>query len=281
MPAPPASPGPGPSPGAAAREALDRGREVLSRVRIVLVATQHPGNIGSAARAMLTMGLHDLVLVAPQRFPHPQAEAMASGASGVLASARVVATLAEAIADCGLVIGTSARPRHLGDQPLPPWEAADALIAQAVASAAPVALVFGCERTGLTNEELEQCHRLTLVPANPQYSSLNLAAAVQLYGYELRKTAIDERPSAPKSIHPWYQPPTGEQLEHFYEHLERVLLRTGFLDPKNPRLLMRRLRQLFSRARPDLNELNILRGILTTVEKPKLRTPRKKPGQAR
>jgi TrmH family RNA methyltransferase len=247
----------------------------LSRVRIVLVATTHPGNIGAAARAMLTMGLSRLVLVAPRSFPDEQATSRAAGAESVLEGARVVATLDEAVADCAWVVAASARPRHLGDEPLQPTEAAVRLVD--AAQAGQVALVFGSERTGLTNDELERCHAQTLVPANPAYASLNLAAAVQLYTWELRKAVVTVPRVSSKEGHPWYAPPSHEQTENFYAHLERVLLATGFLDPGNPRLLMRRLRQLFNRARPDLNELNILRGILTSVENPKPRT-RRAPG---
>lgn len=244
----------------------------FARVRIVLVETTHPGNIGAAARAMLTMGLQRLVLVKPRSFPDEQASSRAAGADAVLANAVVVDSLEAAVRDCAWVVASSARPRHLGDEPLQPTEAATRLIE--AAQAAEVALVFGSERMGLTNEELDFCHAQTLVPANPGYSSLNLAAAVQLYAWELRKAAVAAPRVSPKEGHPWYQPPSHEQFENFYTHLQRVLLGTGFLDPANPRLLMRRLRQLFNRARPDLNELNILRGILTSVESPKPRTRR-------
>lgn len=247
----------------------------MSRVRIVLVATTHPGNIGAAARAMLTMGLTRLTLVQPRQFPDEQATSRAAGAERVLESAVVVNSLEEAIADCAWVVATSARPRHLGDEPMQPQDAASRLVE--TAGHAEVALVFGAERTGLTNTELDLCHAQTLVPANPGYSSLNLAAAVQLYAWELRKAAIAAPRVSSKDGHPWYVPPTHEQFENFYTHLEKVLLSTGFLDPANPRLLMRRLRQLFNRARPDLNEVNILRGILTSVEDPKQRTRRSTP----
>lgn len=236
---------------------------------MVLVAPRHPGNIGAAARAMLTMGLTRLSLVQPRRFPSAEAFERASGASAMLERAQIVDSLEEAIAGCAWVVGSSARQRHLGDEPMRPSEAAHRLIESA--RVADVALVFGSERTGLTNEELDLCHARTLIPANPEYSSLNLAAAVQIYAYELRQAAgIAELPAG-KTLHPWYAPSTTEEMENFYEHLKRVLLRTGFLDPGNPRLLMRRLRQLYARARPDRNEVNILRGILTSVEKPKRR----------
>jgi TrmH family RNA methyltransferase len=246
--------------------------DALARVRIVLVATTHPGNIGAAARAMLTMGLTRLVLVSPRLFPDEQATSRAAGADAVLESATVVATLEEAVRDCAWVVASSARPRHLGDEPLQPTDAATQLIE--AGQTGEVALVFGAERTGLTNEELDLCHAHTRVPANPGYSSLNLAAAVQLYAWELRKAAVAVPRVSPKDGHPWYQPPSHEQVENLYAHLERVLLSTGFLDPENPRLLMRRLRQLINRARPDLNEVNILRGILTSVETPRVRTRR-------
>lgn len=246
----------------------------LSRVRIVLVATSHPGNIGASARAMLTMGLTRLTLVRPRLFPDEQASSRAAGAQALLESAVVVETLEQAVADCAWVVATSARPRHLGDEPLQPSEAATQLVE--AAKAAEVALVFGAERTGLTNSELDQCHALTLVPANPDYSSLNLAAAVQLYTWELRKAAISAPKVSAKDGHPRYAPPSHEQLEHLHAHLERVLLATGFLNPDNPRLVMRRLRQFVSRARPDLNELKMLRGILASVEDPKQRTKRPK-----
>ncbi|MGB1563314.1 MAG: RNA methyltransferase [Sinimarinibacterium flocculans] len=244
--------------------------DTLSRIRIVLVSTQHPGNIGASARAMLTMGLRDLVLVNPDRFPHPQARATAAHAAEVLDGARVVGSLDEAVADCGWVVALSARVRHLGDEPLRPWQAAERAVA--VAGEAPVAFVFGCERTGLTNEEVDLCHATTLIPANPDYSSLNLSQAVQVVAYELRRAAAPEQAAvSPKKQHPWYAPPTAEEMERFYEHLERCLLSTGFLDPANPRMLMRRLRTYFNRSAPDRNELNILRGILTSVEQPKRR----------
>lgn len=247
----------------------------LSRVRIVLVRPQHPGNIGAAARAMLTMGLDRLVLVRPQRFPDLEATRRAVGAERVLETAAVVDSLDEALAGCAWALASSARPRHLGDEPLGPTEAAQQLLA--ACADGDVALVFGAERNGLSNEEIERCQAQTLVPTNAEYGSLNLAAAVQVYTWELRKAAVAPQAYSLKKDHPWYAPATHEQIELFYEHLERVALQTGFLDPSNPRLLMRRLRQLFNRARPDRNELNLLRGLLTTVETPKRRGPRTPP----
>ena len=242
----------------------------LENLRVVLCNTSHPGNIGAAARAMMTMNLSQLVLVNPERYPHAQARAQASGAIGVLDNARVVATLEEAVSDCGWVVATSARPRHLGDEPLTPWDfAARAL---PLLQTAQVALVFGAERTGLTNEELDRCHAVAMVPVNPKYSSLNLAQAVQIFCYELRRRAYPEVPRvSAKADSPFYAPPSAQEMEHFYGHLEKVLLATGFLDPQNPRALMRRLRQFYNRARPDRNELNMLRGILKSYEQSKKR----------
>lgn len=248
-------------------------------LRIVLVQTQHPGNIGATARAMRNMGLTELVLVAPERFPHPQARAMASNALDVVEAARVVATLPEAIGDCGWVVATSARPRHLGDEPLTPWAFAEEAVDRA--QSAKVALVFGPERTGLSNADIECCNQTVMIPADPAYPSLNLAQAVQILSWELRKASHVEVPKvAVKKQIPTYAPPSREEMEHYFQHLERVLLATGFLDPENPRLLMRRLRQFYNRAEPDRNELNILRGILTTIETPKRRTRRPRPGPA-
>lgn len=242
----------------------------LPRLRIVLSNTQHPGNIGSTARAMMTMGLTDLVLVAPQRYPHPQARAQAAGCMQVLEDARVVDTLEEAVADCGWVVGSSSRPRHLGDEPFTPWGFTERALG--IMAEQTVALVFGCERTGLTNMELDRCNAVTRIPSNPEYPSLNLSQAVQLYAYEARRQALTEVPKvSPKRDHEAYTLPSAAEMEMFYEHLERVLLGTGFLDQNNPRVLMRRLRQFYGRAAPDRNELNLLRGILTTTEVPKKR----------
>ncbi len=248
----------------------------LSAIRIVLVQPQHPGNIGAAARAMLTMGLERLVLVRPRQFPDHEATRRAVGAERVLEAAQVVDDLEQALLGCTWAVASSARPRHLGDEPLSPALAAEQLLA--ASEAGDVALVFGAERTGLSNDEIERCQAQTLVPTNPEYGSLNLAAAVQLYAWELRKAAVSPPQFSLKKDHPWYAPATHEQIERFYQHLERVALQTGFLDPANPRLLMRRLRQLFNRARPDRNELNLLRGLLSTVEAPKRRGPRPSTG---
>ena len=246
----------------------------LSNLRIVLCNPSHPGNIGAAARAMMVMNVSQLVLVNPERYPHAQARAQASGAMAVLEGARVVSTLDEAVADCVWVVGTSARPRHLGDEPMTPWGFAERAVP--MLQSAPVALVFGTERIGLTNEEMDRCHATAMVPVNPEFSSLNLAQAVQVFCYELRKRAYpDVARVSSKADLPAHAPPAAEEMERYYDHLERVLVASGFLDTGNPRATMRRLRQFYNRAQPDKNELNMLRGILTAYEKPKQRKGQK------
>ncbi len=240
-------------------------------IKIVLVNTSHPGNIGAAARAMKNMGLRQLVLVQPEEFPSGVAVGRAASALDILEHATVVSSLAEAVADCGLVIGTSARSRSLPWPMLSPEECAEKIVVEQSRNQA--ALVFGREDSGLTNEELQQCHYHVQIPSNEQYSSLNLAAAVMVLSYELRKAAINADAVAEpataneESDDSWDQPrATGEQVEHFYEHLERVLVRVDFHDPDNPRQLMQRLRRLFGRVRIDVMEMNILRGVLTNIE---------------
>lgn len=238
-------------------------------LRIVLVETSHPGNIGAAARAMKTMCLSRLVLVNPVEFPHPDASARASGAVDVLERAEVVKTLDEALAGCALIAGTSARQRGLGPPVLSPRECMQRLHAEA-ATGQEVALLFGRERTGLTNDELARCHILVNIPSNPDYSSLNLAAAVQVLGYEsmLARGAV---PAAGESDE---LPATAEEMEKLYGHIESAALETGFLDPANPKHLMRRIRRLFNRARPDQNEVHILRGLLSALQNPRARRAR-------
>ena len=231
-------------------------------IRIVLVGTTHPGNIGAVARAMKNMGVSDLALVEPRHFPHKDATARASGAVDVLNNATVVDSLGEAVADCVYTVGASARSRAIGWPTLEPRECAAKLIEES--RAGPVAAVFGPEKYGLTNEHLDLCDALLTIPTNPDFSSLNLAMAVQVLTYELRAAGVDD-------AQPHYEPDaplaTNADMEHFYAHLEDVLRDIRFLDPDNPRHLMRRLRRLFIRARPDQNEVNILRGILTAVDR--------------
>ena len=238
---------------------------MLGTMRIVLVETSHPGNIGAAARAMKTMCLDSLTLVNPAEFPHSDASARASGAVDILEKARVTATLDEALTGCVLVAGTSARRRGIGPPELSPQECAMRLTSAAAGQ--DVALVFGRERTGLTNEELGRCHVLVNIPANPEYASLNLAAAVQVLGYELMLA----RAAVPAAIESDTPLATADEMERLYEHLETAALETGFLDPANPKHLMRRLRRLFNRAQPDQNEVNILRGLLAALQGQKAR----------
>jgi tRNA/rRNA methyltransferase len=233
-------------------------RAALARVRIVLVRTSHPGNIGAAARAMFTMGLTRLVLVAPQHFPDAQATALATGATSVLDDARVVPTLADALAGCTLVIGLSARPREFAGRVLALREAAVA----ACADSGEVALVFGTEMSGLSNDELAQCTLAATIPANPDYPSLNLAAAVQVAAYELRVASGASQVWAA----PQFAPATHEDIEALHAHLRRTLVAMRFLNPAMPRRLLPRLRRLFTRSGLEREEINILRGILTRVD---------------
>jgi TrmH family RNA methyltransferase len=231
-------------------------------VRIVLVGTTHPGNIGAVARAMKNMGLSDLTLVEPRHFPHKDATARASGAVDVLDNTVVAESLAEAVKDCVYTVGASARSRTINWPTLEPRECAARLIQEG--QAGPVAAVFGPEKYGLTNEHLDLCDALLTIPTNPDFASLNLGMAVQVLTYELRAAGVDRE-------QPEYEPDaplaTSADMELFYEHLENVLTDIDFLNPDNPRHLMRRLRRLFVRARPDQNEVNILRGILTAVDR--------------
>ncbi len=238
----------------------------LARIRVVLINTTHPGNIGATARAMKVMGLSALHLVTPKIYPHADATARASGADDVLQSAQVHDSLESALRGCTLVLGTSARLRSL---PMPLVDArrgAGLAVAEAGAGdgGRDVAILFGRERYGLTNEEMQRCHYLVNIPSNPDYSSLNIAQAVQILSYELR---IAAQGFADISVDPpdW-TPVDGEQMERLFEHLEQTLLDIRFLNPRQPKRLMARLRRLFNRARPDLNEYNILRGILKAVQ---------------
>jgi len=229
-------------------------------IRIVLVGTSHPGNIGSAARAMKTMGLEALYLVAPERFPATEATVMAAGADDVLFRARVLPDVKSAVADCGLVVGTTARTRHLPWRIVEPREAAQQIAAAAQSS--EVAILFGAERTGLKNEDLQQCHMLLTIPTGLAYASLNLAMAVQVVAYELR-LALHDRAVAGEEGVPLA---SAVEMEKFYAHLEQVLEEVDFRDRTNSGHLMARLRRLFNRTVLDQNEMNILRGILTAVQ---------------
>jgi len=236
----------------------------LSRINIVLVEPSHPGNIGAVARAMKTMGLSQLALVRPPAFICAEATAMAAGADELLVRARVCESLAEAVASCGRVVGTTARPRRIPWPVFAPREIAGELIA--ASADFEVAVLFGREHAGLTNEEMEICQSMIQIPTESEFSSLNLAAAVQILAYELRLAAsINMEQSRPPNVAT--APPTQSEMQRFYDHLERTLTTVGFLDPKKPRLLMRRLRRLFNRAVLDQTEVNILRGFFSEVEK--------------
>lgn len=230
-------------------------------IRVVLVNPTHPGNIGAAARAMKNMGLRELHLVSPTLFPHEEASARASGAGDVLATARVHQKFEDAIGDCGLVVGTSARQRHLPWELVEPRDCAGRIVQAARND--HVALVFGTERVGLTNEELARCNLLISIPAHPEYSSLNLSQAVQVIAYELWLAMRPGAPPAPERDVPLA---TAEEMERLYAHVEAVLDYIDFKDRTGSGQLMTRIRRLFNRAQLDQNEMNILRGILTAVQ---------------
>lgn len=242
-----------------------RMQSFFDHIRVVLVGTIHSGNIGSAARAMKNMGLRRLYLVAPVEFPSREATYMSVSASDLLDSAVVVPTLMDAVGDCPLVIGTSARERKIQLPTLRPREMAERCVQRYEGQ--EIALVFGREDSGLNNEELRMCHLHVHVPTSEEYSSLNLSAAVQLLVYEMRMAALDrlgEGGDAPQ----WDTPlATAEGLQRYYEHLEQTLAEVGFLNPAAPRQLMTRLRRLYGRVDMDQMELNILRGMLTEIQK--------------
>jgi TrmH family RNA methyltransferase len=232
-------------------------------IRTVLVAPSHPGNIGAAARAMKNMGLAELVLVRPREFPHPEATARASGADDVLAGARAVTSLAEALGGCGFVAATTSRERDQYFRVADVREAAARIVTEV--SRSPVAVVFGAERTGLTNEELEAAHLLIRIPANPAYPSLNLAMSVQLVAYELWRARAAAAAAAPSP--PAAPLATGAELEQLYAHVAQVLEQIEFRDrTQSGTHLMSRIRRFLQRAELDRNEVNILRGILTAVQ---------------
>lgn len=234
---------------------------MLDNVRIILIGTSHPGNIGSAARAMKTMGLSDLVLVDPECEVDGHSIALAAGASDLLQNIQIYKNIDEAIADCGLVVGASARPRTLNWPMLDPREMGEKVVSEGQAH--KVALVFGREKSGLTNEELQKCHFHVFIPANPDYSSLNLAMAVQTLSYEVRMAFLAE--NAYPKVEQEY--PKAQEFENMLEHLQQTLFQIGFIVPAHPGVVMEKLRRFFNRARPEVNELNILRGILSSMQK--------------
>lgn len=240
--------------------------ERQANIRIVLVNTTHPGNIGGAARAMKNMGLAELYLVQPREYPAPRAVWRAAGARDVLAGATIVESVDEAIADCALVVGTSARERRIPWPMLNPRECGEKIYSEAAAH--KTALLFGREDRGLTNDELQKCHYHMHIPSNPDYSSLNLATAVQVLAYEIRMASLaDEQGNLP-SLSEWDQPPvTAGDLEFFHEHLATTMAELQFYDPENPKQLLTRMRRLFNRVRMDQMEVSILRGLLSAVQR--------------
>jgi tRNA (cytidine32/uridine32-2'-O)-methyltransferase len=241
---------------------------MLSNVRIVLVETTHPGNVGAVARAMKTMSLERLHLVRPRGFPSAEATARASGADDVLEAAVVCADLPQALAGCRLVAGTSARRRTVEWPTLDPRETARRMLAEA--RLGDVALVFGRESSGLSNAELDRCHFLAHVPTNPAFASLNVASAVQLFAYELHMQALHQTLAEAgdcREVADDREVADAEALEGLHRHLAQTLEEIGFADPRQSKKLLRRLRRLFNRARPDRDELNILRGILSAAQR--------------
>ena len=235
-------------------------------IRIVLVETSHPGNIGAVARAMKNMSLEELVLVKPKQFPHAEASARASGAEDLLSRARVTDSLSVALQGCGLVLATTSRERDQYFRVTDARAAARRAVEHAAQS--PVAILFGSERTGLTNEELRYAHALLAIPANPVYPSLNIAMAVQIVAYEIMCARLENGQRAPRSITSPSVPLAGpEELDRMYAHLAEVLEQIDFRDrTQSGTHLMKRLRRLLQRAEPDINEVHILRGIFTAVQ---------------
>ena len=263
----------GPARGPGAQFTIRAMSELLhaaNHIRIVLVGTQHPGNIGSAARAMKTMGLRRLVLVAPERFPHADASAMAAGADDVLEAAVQVSTLAEAVSDCRLVLGCTARSRRVALDELLPADAAARLLGTA-GGGTEVALVFGRERTGLDNAELQLCHAAVHIPADPVYSSLNLAAAVQVLSYELRLAMLGLRTAAqappPAVAADGDVPASHAELEGFFAQLADTLDAIDFHKGRAPQSAMRKLRRIFLRSRLDDRDVRLLRGVLADAQR--------------
>ena len=240
--------------------------ERQEKIRIVLVNTTHPGNIGGAARAMKNMGLVELYLVEPREYPTPRAIWRAAGARDVLENAKIVQSVDEAIADCSLVIGTSARERRIPWPLINPRQCGERIWAEA--DGHKVALLFGREDRGLTNEELHKCHYHVHIPSNPEYSSLNLATAVQVLSYEIRMASLADADGNLPSLQEWDQPPvTAGDLEFSHEHLAKTMEDLNFYDPENPKQLLTRMRRLFNRTRMDQMEVSILRGLLSSVQR--------------
>lgn len=237
-----------------------------TNIKIVLVNTAHPGNIGGAARAMKNMGLAELCLVEPREYPAPRAVWRAAGARDLLNNATVVDSVDKAIADCSLVIGTSARERRIPWPLINPRQCGEKIWAEAQSH--KVALLFGREDRGLTNDELHMCHYHVHIPSNPEYSSLNLATAVQVLAYEIRMASLSDKQGNLPDLGEWDQPmTTAEDLENFHTHLAQTMADLDFYDPDNPKQLLTRMRRLFNRVRMDQMEVSILRGLLSAVQR--------------
>ena len=247
-------------------------QSTLQNIRIVMVHTSHTGNMGAAARAMKVMGLTDLALVNPKSTPDDQAVAMSSNATDILHSATIVDNLKDAISDCQLVVGTSARQDRTLTWDIQDSRSCGELIAKhASTNKAKVAILFGRESSGLTNEELALCQHLVHIPTNPDYSSLNIASAVQILAYECRLAALALATTSAtkensKEEDEWV---TADDLDGYFEHLKKVMIDINFIDPKNPRYLIPRLRRLYARSGISRSEMNILRGMLTAIQKQK------------
>ena len=242
--------------------------ERQSKIRMVLVNTTHPGNIGGAARAIKNMGLTELYLVQPREYPAPRAVWRAAGARDILTNVKVVESLDEAIAGCGLVVGTSARERRIPWPLINPRECGEKIWSEAASH--DVALLFGREDRGLTNSELQKCHYHVHIPSNPDYSSLNLATAVQVLAYEVRMASLQDKNGVLPSMHEWDQPlATADELELFHHHLAETMAILKFYDPDNPKQLLTRMRRLFNRTRMDKMEVSMLRGLLTAAGRTK------------
>jgi tRNA (cytidine32/uridine32-2'-O)-methyltransferase len=242
--------------------------ERQSKIRMVLVNTTHPGNIGGAARAIKNMGLTELYLVQPREYPAPRAVWRAAGARDILTNVKVVESLDEAIAGCGLVVGTSARERRIPWPLINPRECGEKIWSEAASH--DVALLFGREDRGLTNSELQKCHYHVHIPSNPDYSSLNLATAVQVLAYEVRMASLQDENGVLPSMHEWDQPlATADELELFHHHLAETMATLKFYDPDNPKQLLTRMRRLFNRTRMDKMEVSMLRGLLTAAGRTK------------
>jgi len=256
MQTPPVNPSISPAPASA---------DALARIRFVLANTSHPGNIGSAARAIRTMGLHRLVLVAPHAFPHAEASALAAGAGDVLAAARVGDELAPMLADCHLVLGATARRRGVELDELAPRAAARRIL-DAANAGQQVALLFGNEQSGLSNDEIKHCHAAITVPTDPTYGSLNLAQAVQVVAWEIREAWLAQGAATP-AAESRDLPADAAQMEAFFEHLARTLDDIDFHKGRSPEVILQRLRRVFLRAEPDQRELRVLHGVLADASR--------------